>query len=130
MIRRSFNIRFRETILKEIKTTTIRNNPWPIGKPIMAFNWVAVPYKSKQADISPIIVTETASIHIQNTGDRMIYRPCPLFVTRLWYSEGFLMPSEMDEWFSNLVKPGRTITMHIMRFRIAHELNTTAPLSA
>jgi len=126
MIRRSFNTRFRQPILDGIKITTIRDNAWPVGVPIMAFNWSALPYRSKQAEISPIIVEETTPIRIGrvegNTGMICYHAEKGIHPGRLlWSCEGFYSKAEMDEWFRPKLKPGEWVGKTLHRFRLAPE---------
>ena len=39
MLKRPINSRFRELVLRDEKTTTIRDKPWPVGVPIMLYSW-------------------------------------------------------------------------------------------
>lgn len=132
MIRRSFNIRFRDAILNGVKTTTIREKPWPIGVPIMAFHWSGLPYRSKQVNIAPVIVTAATSIDILlgKFSGKMIFSEIMGFERPLWECEGFKDQADMDAWFKAKLKPGQTVTQTLMRFRVAHELITTSPISA
>lgn len=121
MIKRPLNSRFSDAVLKGRKTTTIRDNPWPVGKPIMLYNWSGAPYRSKQIDVAIVIVHHTVKINIrQLDGDEMVYICDPGNGIPLHESEGFESREEMDDWFRRLVKPGQTITKRLMRFRLAN----------
>ena len=125
MIRRPLNERFSDAVLEERKITTIRDNPWPIGKPIMLFRWFGKPYRSKQVDIAPVMVESTGEIRITHRPDGGMLYAGPEIVdsiyrhgTDLHITEGFGTRSEMDEWFRPLVKPGQTVSKTLMRFRL------------
>jgi len=126
MIRRPLNERFADKVMLGVKNTTIRDNPWPVGKPIMLFRWEGKPYRSKQVEIAPVIVEEVQPIEIDmpEFGEpayfpRKLDCGCPL-----WISEGFKDQDDMDSWFSRVVKTGQTATKVLMRFRLAtcHEV--------
>lgn len=118
MIRRPLHERFSGKVLQEIKTTTIRDKAWPMGRPIMLFNWSGKPYRSPQVNVAPVIVRETSTIKIHNNAGEMVYKTCPLFVARLFHSEGFEDQSDMDNWFRPLVKDGEFVIKYVMRFRL------------
>lgn len=122
MIRRSFNPRFRQPILDGIKTTTIRDACWPIGKPIMAFEWTGKPYRSKQAEIAPIIVTAATAIDISlgEFFDCVMFSEIMGLGRPLWQCEGFNGPLDMNEWFLPKMKPGQTVTKFLHRFELYH----------
>ena len=113
MIRRSCNSRFRKPILDDVKITTIRDKAWPIGVPIMLFEWSGKPYRSKQVEIAPVIVEFTERVWIYHFKDGSVNYSHGL----LWKTEGFNSRAEMDDWFRPLVKPGQTVTKALMRFR-------------
>lgn len=126
MIRRSFNTRFRQPILDGIKTTTIRDKAWPVNVPIMAFDWYALPYRSKQVEIHPIIVEETTTIRIGRvegeTGMMCYHAEKGIHRGRvLWQCEGFHSQEDMDLWFSTTLKPGEWVDKTLHRFRLAPE---------
>lgn len=121
MIKRPLNSRFSDAVLKGRKTTTIRDNPWPVGVPIMLYNWSGAAYRSKQIDVAPIVVKSVELIHITRRFDGdMIYSYGPMRDGRIHETEGFESRAEMDEWFRALVKPGQTVTKALMRFRLAN----------
>jgi hypothetical protein len=39
MIKCPLSPQFSDAVRNGVKTTTIRSKPWPIGRPIMLFNW-------------------------------------------------------------------------------------------
>lgn len=133
MIRRPLNPRFEQPVLDGIKTTTIREKPWPIGKPIMLFRWQGLPYRSKQADIAPVVVEETRDIIIERwPGGGLgigLYVPLP-DAPQLWETEGFESQEDMTAWFRNAI-PENVFAkrMAIMRFRLAHELMKPSQIS-
>lgn len=118
MIKRPLHARFREAVLRDEKTTTIRAKAWPVGVPIMLYNWSGAAYRSKQIDVSPVIVRGWWTIRITrlNRGDIMVYRCGKESGPALYQSEGFASQEEMDEWFRPLVKPGKTIEKTLMLF--------------
>ena len=119
MIKRPLNSRFTQAVLAGDKFTTIRDAPWPIGKPIMLYNWSGLPYRSKQIDVAAIKVLGFWIIEIAKTeGGAMRYAYGLETDIPLWKHEGFNSPEEFDEWFSPMVQPGRTITKMLMRFRV------------
>lgn len=121
MIKRPLNSRFSDAVLKGGKTTTIRANPWPVGVPIMLYNWSGAAYRSKQIDVAIVTVHHTERINIhQRDGGEMVYICDPGNGIPLHASEGFESREEMDDWFSGLVKPGQTISKTLMRFRLAN----------
>lgn len=120
MIRRSFNAQFRQPILEGIKTTTIRDNPWPVGAPIMGFHWSDKPYRSPQSIIAPIIVESVNQIDIgQSRFGEMFYIEHPAKLHwDLWKIEGFENQEAMNRWFIKLVKRDQHVTKWIMRFKL------------
>jgi len=62
MLKRPLNSRFREPLLRDEKTTTIRDKTWPVGVPIMLHNWSGAAYRSKQIDVAPVIATRSKRI--------------------------------------------------------------------
>lgn len=118
MIKRPLNSRFRDLVLTDTKTTTIRDKPWPVGVPIMLYNWSGAAYRSKQIDVCPVIVSGFWSVRITHKIDGMMDYDCgkesgpPLYV-----SEGFTSYADMDDWFRPLVTRGHTIKKTLMLFR-------------
>ena len=118
MIKRPVNSRFSEHVLADKKTTTIRDKPWPVGVPIMLYNWSGLPYRSKQIDVAAVVVKGFWTIRITHREDGgMIYAYGRMHGTPLYETEGFDSQSEMDEWFRPLVKRGQTIEKTLMLFR-------------
>ena len=118
MIKRPLNSRFRDAVLRDEKTTTIRDKPWPTRVPIMLYNWAGAPYRSKQIDVAPIVVIGFWTIYITRRADDMILYHYGRAETRpLHETEGFESRGDMDDWFRPLVKPGETLTKTIMNFR-------------
>jgi hypothetical protein len=54
MIKRPLNSQFPEKVEDLVKITTIRNEPWPVGVPIMLYCWSGKPYRSKHKNVCPI----------------------------------------------------------------------------
>ena len=127
MIKRPLNPQFSSAVIEGRKFTTIREKPWPVGTPIMLYNWSGAAYRSKQIDVAPVIVMGFWTIQIAHmeSGDmRYAYgMDCGL---ALHETEGFDSRAAMDEWFRPLVKPGQSVTKHLMRFRLANA-NMEAP---
>jgi hypothetical protein len=122
MIKRPLNARFRDAVLRDEKTTTIRDKPWPVGVPIMLYNWAGAPYRSKQIDVAPIVVIGFWTIYItRREDDMMLYHFGRVSILPLHETEGFESRGDMDDWFRPLVKPGQTITKAIIKIRRIHE---------
>ena len=119
MIKRPLNCRFREQVLADKKTTTIRDKAWPVGVPIMLYNWSGAAYRSKQIDVAAVVVAGSREIKITHLGDgTMCYAYEGHLGGRLLYeTEGFASRAELDEWFRPLVKRGQTLTKTLMMFR-------------
>lgn len=123
MHRRPIDQRFVAAVLKDQKVTTIRENPWPVGVPIMLYIWTGKPYRSKQHNICQVIVEAHTPIRIGRamTGDLVFFHPSSGRVRprgrMLWSCEGFCSQEDMDDWFRRLVMPGEVITKTLMRFR-------------
>ena len=117
MIKRPINHRFHGAVLADRKTTTIRDKPWPVGVPIMLYAWSGAAYRSKQLDITPVVVKGFWTIRITHRADGgMIYAYGRVNETPLHETEGFATSAEMDEWFRPLVKRGETIEKALMLF--------------
>jgi hypothetical protein len=105
-------------VLADKKTTTIRDKAWPIGVPIMLFEWSGRAYRSKQIDVSPVIALDCWKIYITHKEDGgMIYASGRVTTDLIHETEGFVSRADMDEWFRPLVKPGKTIKQTLMLFR-------------
>lgn len=122
MIKRPLKSRFSEAVCEGRKFTTIRDNPWPVGKPIMLYNWSGAAYRSPQIDVAPVIVEETTPIRIgvSSNGNHVFFHAergihCGVM---LWQAEGFESAEDMKEWFLEKLKPGQTVEKHLMRFRL------------
>lgn len=119
MIKRPLNARFSDKVPPEIKTTTIRDKVWPVGVPIMLYNWSGAAYRSKQIDVAAVIVTAAISIDISRDDEgNMTFSEIMGLGRQLWETEGFNSRVELDDWFRPLVKPGQTVTKALMRFRL------------
>jgi hypothetical protein len=117
MIKRPLNPRFREQVLDGRKTTTIRDKPWPVGVPIMLYNWTGAAYRSKQLDVAAIVVKGYWTIRITHRKDGgMLYAYGRVNDTPLHATEGFASRAEMDDWFRPLVKRGQTVEKTLMLF--------------
>ena len=118
-MRRCFHARFREPILSGRKDTTIRPKPLPVGEPIMAFQWLAKPYRSKQAEIGAIKVLDLWSIAIEHQPDgRMRYSHGMESSRELWEHEGFRNREDMDAWFRAVVPQGEIAVMFLHKFQL------------
>jgi hypothetical protein len=113
MIRRPIDKRFVAAVLKDEKVTTIRENPWPVGVPIMLYVWTDKPYRSKQHNIRQVIVEETCRVWIHHHKDGGIYYSHG----QLWVTEGFNSAEDMAEWFRAVVPRGQDVPKTLMRFR-------------
>lgn len=118
MIKRSLNSRFRAAVLADKKITTIRDKAWPVGVPIMLYNWSGAAYRSKQIDVATVVVKGFWTIRITHMPDGTMAYDCGKESgPALHESEGFASHAEMDEWFRPLLKPGQTIQKTLMLFR-------------
>ena len=118
MIKRPLNPQFSSAVLEGRKFTTIREKPWPVGVPIMLYNWSGAAYRSKQIDVCTVVVDGTTEIQITNDPKiGMRYSIYAADQIALWSTEGFDSRVGLDNWFRPLVKSGQTITKHLMRFR-------------
>lgn len=119
MIKRPLSRRFNEAVLDGRKFTTIRDKPWPVGVPIMLYNWTGAPYRSKHVNVVPVIVMGFWSIFIRRFPDEtMLYAYGMENSKPLYESEGFESQKELDGWFRQLVEPGNAIVKTLMRFRL------------
>jgi len=122
MIKRPLNPKFREPVLLGKKITTIRDKAWPVGVPIMLYNWSGAAYRSKQNAVAPVIVSGFWPILITHKTDGTMVYECGMDCGRpLHETEGFHSRSELDEWFRPLVKLGQTIEKKLMRFRLVSQ---------
>ena len=118
MIKRPLNPQFSNAVREGIKFTTIRDKAWPVGKPIMLYNWSGAAYHSKQVDVAAVVVQGFWPIQITHQPDgSMRYEYGMKNSKPLHETEGFKSRAELDEWFRPLVKRGCTITKTLMRFR-------------
>ena len=118
MIKRPLNSRFRDPVLRGEKTTTIRDNPWPVGVPIMLFNWSGAAYRSKHEDVAPVIVKGFWTVRITHREDGgMLYAYGRVNSQPLHETEGFASRAEMDAWFRPLIPQGQTVEKTLMLFR-------------
>jgi len=119
MIKRPLNSRFTQAVLEGRKFTTIREKPWPVGKPIMLYNWSGKAYRSKQIDVAPIMVMGFWTIRIAQLEDGIMRYAYGMENDKpLWQTEGFDSVRELDGWFRPMVKPGQMIENTLMRFRL------------
>lgn len=120
MIKRPLNSRFSDKARQGIKFTTIREKSWPIGKPIMLYNWSGAPYRSKHRDVVAVVVLTATPIVIGRTDHGMLYTYARNETQgrELWECEGFDSKPDMDAWFSSKMKVGETLHMHLMRFKL------------
>jgi hypothetical protein len=118
MIRRPLNERFAEKVLAGVKITTIREKPWPVGVPIMLYNWSGAACRSPQVDVAPVVVMGFWTIQIAQMEDGIMRYAYGMENNKpLWQTEGFDSAAELDAWFRPLVNPGKSVTKHLMRFR-------------
>ena len=123
MIKRPLDPRFSDKVREGEKFTTIREKPWPVGKPIMLYNWSGKPYRSKQVDVAPVKVSGVWTIRItRNDDDSMSYEYGMENAKPIHEMEGFETDTEMDEWFRPLLKPGQTVEKALMRFSLMNRV--------
>lgn len=119
MIKRPLDPRFKEAVHAGRKTTTIRKAPWPVGVPIMLYHWSGQAYRSRQHDVAVVIVGKTTPITIVHRDSGLLtYTQAQSQALPLWKTEGFASWEDMDVWFRPLVRPGKTITRHLMTFAL------------
>ena len=117
MIKRPLNSRFSDAVREGRKITTIRDNPWPVGKQVMLYNWSGAAYRSKQNDVAAVTVLATSPVTISRVGDAMTYTiKYEWPIGPLWKTEGFDSQEDMDSWFRAKTKPGQAIDKTLMRF--------------
>jgi hypothetical protein len=118
MIKRPLDTGFRSAVVALIKIATMRKKPWPIGVPIMLYSWAGKPYRSEHDDLIPVIAESATLVSISREGDDIrYYIPLGLLDRCIWQCEGFDSREQMDEWFSKLVAPGKSIERYLMKFR-------------
>lgn len=124
MIKRPLHPRFTPAVLAGRKFTTIRDKPWPVGKPIMLYNWSGAAYRSKQTDVAAITVQGWWPITISQRPDgTMSYEYGMKNAKELHETEGFATRAELDGWFRPLVKPDHTVKKYLHRFRLVEKMN-------
>ena len=122
MIKRPLDPRFSEAVKEGRKFTTIRKTPWPVGTPIMLYNWSGKPYRSKHIDVAPVKVSGFWTIRItRNDDDSMSYEYGMENAKPIHETEGFESADAMDAWFRPLVKQGQSVEKSLMRFSLLNE---------
>lgn len=125
MIKRPLNARFSQAVLEGRKFTTIREKPWPTKTPIMLYNWSGIPYRSKHINIGTVVVSGWWLMKITHITDgKMQYAYGLENPHSLYEVEGFNSQDELDEWFRAIVKPGQSVSMYLMRFRLVKAAHT------
>ena len=90
----------------------------------MLYNWSGAAYRSPQIDVAAVTVESTSPIIINRLPSGAV-----LYVYStggderlacLWACEGFEDGHEMDAWFSAKMKPGQSVTKHLMLFRLSN----------
>ena len=127
MIKRPINERFVDEVITGQKTTTIRSNPWPVGKSVMLYCWKGAPYRSKQQDVAEVVVQSVRPVKITHRQDGdMIYAYAQPGAKLLHQTEGFISRTDMDEWFRQVVPIGHTMEKALIQFSLK---TPTCPLS-
>ena len=107
MIKRPLNPRFSAAVREGRKFTTIRDNPWPVGVPIMFYNWSGTAYRSQQIDVCPVIVLGFWPIQITRMKDGVMRYDFGMENSKpLHETEGFESREKLDDWFRQLVESG------------------------
>lgn len=130
MIKRPLNSQFSKKVRDGIKITTIRNKPWPIGVPIMLYNWMGAAYRSKHKNVAVIKVAEVRTIRITHKEDGDIlyaYGATDICGKRIHETEGFDSRKDMDAWFRPLVKMGQTAERSLMYFSLVNDIVQEQP---
>jgi hypothetical protein len=121
MIKRPLNERFTEAVLAGRKITTIREKEWPVGVPIMLYNWSGKPYRSKQINVAAVKVTGFWTIEIAHRSDGVMLYAYGMENERpLYDTEGFASREEIDDWFRAVVPVGHLVSKRLMRFSLAN----------
>lgn len=110
MIRRPLNSRFNGAVERDEKITTIRDKAWPVGVPIMLYNWTGLPYRSKQKAICDVTVSKTSLIVISRSADAIHFAYDMELPRPLWSCEGFDSEQDMHDWFAAKLKLGQSVT--------------------
>jgi hypothetical protein len=124
MIKHPLSERFHKKVFDGIKISTIRPNPWPIGKPIQLFHWADKPYASKHVNGPVVIVCVVKPVEVRKCRTGFMHyidlsQRLPRYLSsNLYIYEGFDTQEDMDTWFCRLVKPGETIQQYQMLFRL------------
>ena len=129
MIRRPLNSRFADKVRAGIKTTTMRDTAWPLGVPIMLYEWTGRPYASKQREIVAVVADwrTPVSISCVHGGDLLFSHEVLSHLLDgrpLWACEGFESQDEMEAWFRPMTKPGQTLKKYLMGLK-PHSKKTT-----
>ena len=119
MIKRPLHPPFSNEVLDQVKDTTIRDKAWPIGKPIMLYNWSGAAYRSPQIDVAVVIVTRVYPIEIYRRHDEVMFYSSDIGGARmLWQREGFQCQAGLDAWFRPLLKHEQIARKFINCFRL------------
>jgi hypothetical protein len=124
MIKHPLSERFHQKVFDGIKISTIRPNPWPIGKPIQLFHWADKPYRSKHVNGPVVIVYDVKPVEVRKCRTGFMHyidlsQRLPSFLpSNLYKDEGFDTQEDMDTWFRKRVKLGETIQQYQMLFRL------------
>jgi hypothetical protein len=125
MMRRPLHSRFSAAVRAGRKTTTMREKAWPVGVPILLYNWSEKPYRSTQLEVAVVVVEWVDEVDIWRDPDgKMSYgwqRRSTSGGRCLWEREGFESQTDMDMWFRPLAKPGVTLKRKLMGFRLVEE---------
>jgi hypothetical protein len=119
MIKRRINKQFAAALKRGGKTTTIRNEPWPVGVPIMLYAWSSKGDRSRR-DLVKVMVTEVCSIAIC----RGLNDEITLFVPNdppdppLFKGEGYQSHITLCDWFKKRIGRGSSSQMYLIRFRL------------
>jgi hypothetical protein len=116
MIRRPLNSQFNDAVLSDIKITTIRKKPWPLGL-VMLYNWTGRPYWSPPINLCSVEVLRHSPIVIERKKDSITYAHDLELPRPLWHCEGFPNQQCMDDWFAKTIKVGKSVSMHIQLFK-------------
>ena len=128
MIKRPLNIRFSTPVREGQKFTTIREKPWPVGVPIMLYNWSGAAYRSPQIDVAAVEVEEVLEMIVTHDRDGgIVFGRDKIDGIPIHQTEGFDDAGQMQEWFAKVVPVGKTVELALMRFRL---LNAQAMASA
>lgn len=113
-----------DAVLARIKVTTIRERAWPVGSPIMLYNWTGRPYASPQRDVAPVEVRYVMPIRIDvdGRGEIVVRNAEGIVLPHPWIDEGFDSAEDFAQWFRPLVGSS-SLLRFLIRFELIDSVN-------